>query len=55
MYLRLRGREEKRGLLLGMMAVVVVVLSCAGVGGGHRKNVLRKDTERGKSETERSC
>jgi hypothetical protein len=55
MYLRLGEGGEKRGLPLGMMAVVVVVLSCAGFGGGHRKNVLRKDTERRKSETERSC
>jgi hypothetical protein len=48
MDLRLGGEGEKRGLPPGMMAVVVVVLSCARFGGGHRKNVLRKDTEREK-------
>jgi hypothetical protein len=46
MYLRLGEGGGKIDLPLVMVAIGMVVLSCAGDGAGHRKNVLRKDTEK---------
>jgi hypothetical protein len=45
MDLLLEGGEGNTDLPLVMVAIGMVVLSCARVDGGHRKNVLRKDTE----------